>query len=194
VRNELEVLQQQGHDLHNSIDAIDRLDAMLKRSFARMRADGAVTNRHMFTDLDVSLSRMAQAFTALASHQEKALTTDVMPGMRARIDQTDFEEIVGNLLDNALKWSVHKVHLSASLEGIAEIVVSIEDDGPGIPTADYDLATRCGQRLDTSQPGTGLGLAITGDLAQAYGGHVSLGRSKLLGGLQASVRLPAIGG
>ncbi|SFR34963.1 Signal transduction histidine kinase [Yoonia tamlensis] len=194
VRNELEVLQEQGHDMHNSMDAIDRLDAMLKRSLARMRADGAVANRHMFTDLDVSLARMSKAFSVMAAQQEKALTTDIVPGMRARIDQADFEEIMGNLLDNGLKWSKHKFQLSAGLNGAGEIVVSIEDDGPGIAKADRDLATRSGQRLDTSQPGTGLGLAIADDLAQAYAGQVTLGCSRMLGGLHVRVRLPVVGG
>ena len=67
----------------------------------------------------------------------------------------------------------------------------VEDDGPGIPQEQRgDLFTR-GARLDTTgKPGTGLGLAIVRDVAQIYGGSVTLEESADLGGLLARLTLP----
>ncbi len=192
VRNELEKLRDTGQPVANSIEALDRLDAQLKRSFARMRADGGNAAMHTFTDLDDALGRMVRAFTALARNENKALTAKVDRGLRVRIDQNDFEEVIGNLMDNAMKWSNKNIGIGAEADG-EHVLIRICDDGPGIPDEDLGVATLSGQRLDTSKPGTGLGLAIAADLAHAYGGKISLYQCPELGGLQVQVRLKASG-
>ncbi len=192
VRNELERLAKAGQPMGASIEALDRLDAQLKRSFARMRADGGSAAMHTYTDLDTSLGRMTRAFSALARNQDKKLTSAIDPGLRVRMDQNDFEEVIGNLMDNAMKWSESTIHIAAK-QADDEVEILVEDDGPGISEDDYGLATLSGQRLDTSKPGTGLGLAIAADLAHAYGGKISLGEARELGGLRAMVRLKTSG-
>lgn len=192
VRNELERLQSQDTQVGECLAALDRLDAQLKRSLARIRADGGNAGVRPVTDLDTSLGRLSRAFSALARNQDKRLNSTIAPGQRIRMDQTDFEEVMGNLLDNALKWSKSRIDLTAAARG-GMIVLTIADDGPGIPKDDYGAAKLSGLRLDTSQPGTGLGLAIAADLAQAYGGTVKLGPSQLLGGLEVTVSLPVPG-
>jgi signal transduction histidine kinase len=106
----------------------------------------------------------------------------------------DFEEIAGNLLENAMKWARSKVSVSLQASnspgggGTAALV--IEDDGPGIPPERAEEALKRGQRLDETKPGSGLGLAIVSDLVEEYGGTLELGRAEL-GGLKVIVRLPA---
>jgi signal transduction histidine kinase len=73
--------------------------------------------------------------------------------------------------------------------GVIDII--IEDEGPGIPESDRARIFERGARLDTGKPGTGLGLAIVRDVAQIYGGSVSLEESEDLGGLLVRLRLPA---
>lgn len=192
VRNELEELESQGQPVRQSIEALNRLDAQLKRSFARIRADGGGAKLRVFTELDISLGRMSRAFRSLACNVDKTLVADIAPQLKVRIDRTDFEEIIGNLLDNALKWSTSEISIAARDEnGTVEII--IEDDGPGVSEDDRQAAISSGQRLDTSQPGTGLGLAIANDLANAYGGEVLLGKSDSLGGLRVTIRLKTSG-
>ena len=67
----------------------------------------------------------------------------------------------------------------------------IEDDGPGIPESERTRIFDRGARHDTGKPGTGLGLAIVRDVAEIYGGAVSLEESEDLGGLLVRLRLPA---
>ena len=70
------------------------------------------------------------------------------------------------------------------------LVVKLDDDGPGLAR---DLRARVmerGVRVDEGAPGSGLGLAIVRDLAELYGGSISLDASPL-GGLQARISFPA---
>lgn len=104
----------------------------------------------------------------------------------------DFEEIAGNLLENAAKWakSAIRVTLASASEGAArQARLVIEDDGPGIPEEKAREALKRGNRLDETKPGSGLGLAIVADLVGEYGGALALERSEL-GGLRAVVVLP----
>ncbi|WP_274533358.1 ATP-binding protein [Mesorhizobium sp. Root157] len=108
-------------------------------------------------------------------------------------EREDLEEVLGNLLENAMKWARSTVAVSVELvtedEGNAGLFeINIEDDGPGIPEGEAREALKRGKRLDESKPGTGLGLAIVADLINEYGGQLALERA-VLGGLKASFRL-----
>jgi signal transduction histidine kinase len=106
----------------------------------------------------------------------------------------DFEEIVGNLLENAMKWARSEVSVSLRASDGADqdrtAMLVIEDDGPGIPPERAAEALKRGKRLDETKPGSGLGLAIVSDLVDEYGGTLELGRAEL-GGLKVVVQLPA---
>ena len=104
----------------------------------------------------------------------------------------DLQEMLGNLLDNACKWAQSTVRLQAQVLGgqPSQMVVSVEDDGPGIGAAQRAQAVERGVRLDETVPGTGLGLAIVQDLAALYGGRLDLEPADL-GGLRVVLVLPS---
>lgn len=110
-------------------------------------------------------------------------------------EREDFEEIAGNILDNAAKWAKSQVLVSVLPvpgEGAAaRFDLVIEDDGPGIPDDKRREALKRGRRLDETKPGSGLGLSIVAELVKEYGGVLSLERSAL-GGLRVAVRLSAV--
>jgi signal transduction histidine kinase len=68
--------------------------------------------------------------------------------------------------------------------------MTVDDDGPGLAPSMRDAVLQRGVRADEAAPGSGLGLAIVRDLAELYGGTISLEDSPL-GGLRARLRLPA---
>jgi signal transduction histidine kinase len=109
-------------------------------------------------------------------------------------ERQDFEEMAGNLIDNAAKYGGGRVHVGVSADGDDAFVVSVEDDGPGIAAAERGRLFGRGARLDTGKPGTGLGLAIARDVAEIYRGSVTLDASDRLGGLRVRLRLPRAGG
>lgn len=109
-------------------------------------------------------------------------------------EKEDFDEVLGNLIDNAGKWAESRVMVTAtpieSDNPRAFMEILVEDDGPGVPDSDLDTLFERGRRLDERVPGTGLGLAIVRDIVEMYGGKARLERSEL-GGLCAVLCLPA---
>lgn len=119
-------------------------------------------------------------------------------GLRVEIDcstdasfageRQDLEEMLGNLAENAVKWGRTVLRITVT----PEIIIRIEDDGPGLAEAETARALIRGARLDEAgPPGSGLGLAIVADLAGLNGGDLRLDRSDL-GGLAAVLHLPGI--
>jgi signal transduction histidine kinase len=104
-------------------------------------------------------------------------------------EEQDLQEMVGNLLDNACLWARHRVGLSAQREA-GQLVITVEDDGPGIAADQRASVLSRGVRLDETTPGSGLGLAIVADLVALYGGALALDEGRD-GGLRARVTLPA---
>ncbi|HWQ87471.1 sensor histidine kinase [Brevundimonas sp.] len=107
-----------------------------------------------------------------------------------RGERQDLQEILGNLIENACKWSKHRVRISAGPTGLGQMVVVVEDDGPGLPEDQREAALERGARLDETTPGSGLGLSIVVELTRAYGGRITLADSDL-GGLKVLLELPA---
>ena len=104
-------------------------------------------------------------------------------------ERQDLLEMVGNVLENACKWSKSAVVARVETLDGRRFRVVIGDDGPGLPADQREDALRRGARMDEGAPGSGLGLAIVNDLARAYGGRLRLGQSDL-GGLEVEIDLP----
>ncbi|HYC97375.1 sensor histidine kinase [Brevundimonas sp.] len=107
-----------------------------------------------------------------------------------RGERQDLQELLGNLLENACKWARRRVRVSVGPTGLGQMVVVVEDDGPGLPEEQREAALLRGARMDENTPGSGLGLSIVVELTRAYGGRISLADSEL-GGLKAVLELPS---
>ncbi len=105
-------------------------------------------------------------------------------------ERQDLQEVLGNLIENAAKFSTRRVRVSAGGNGLGQMIVVVEDDGTGLPEDQRDAVMKRGARLDESAPGSGLGLSIVDDLTRAYGGRLTLADSDM-GGLKAVLELPA---
>ncbi|RZJ46293.1 MAG: sensor histidine kinase [Brevundimonas sp.] len=106
-----------------------------------------------------------------------------------RGERQDLQEILGNLLENACKWAKRRVRISAGATGLGQMVVVVEDDGPGLPEEQREAALQRGMRMDETTPGSGLGLSIVVELTRAYGGRITLADSDM-GGLRVVLELP----
>jgi two-component system, OmpR family, osmolarity sensor histidine kinase EnvZ len=102
-----------------------------------------------------------------------------------------FKRCLTNLVDNALRYA-RNVAIGARRVG-KTVVITIDDDGPGIPAASREAAFRAFFRLDPSRNpetgGTGLGLTIARDIARSHGGDLTLDDSPM-GGLRALLVVP----
>ena len=111
--------------------------------------------------------------------------------VEVRVERQDLDEMLGNLVENAAKYGGGRVFVTVEPPQDGKVSILIEDDGAGIAQAQREELFVRGKRLDTTgKPGTGLGLAIVRDVAEIYGGSVSLGESEDLGGLLVTLSLP----
>ncbi len=120
-------------------------------------------------------------------------TVDIAGDRQAevRVERQDLDEMLGNLVENAAKYGGGRVFVTVERKA-REVEILVEDDGAGIPPDKRGELFSRGARLDTTgKPGTGLGLAIVRDVAEIYGGRVTLEASEDLGGLLARLTLPA---
>ena len=98
-----------------------------------------------------------------------------------------------NLLGNAVKYATSTVLLGYRLDADS-CVLTVEDDGPGIPESEYGRVfspfTRLDESRNRSTGGFGLGLSIVRRIAYWHGGRAIAGRSNKLGGANMMIRLP----
>jgi signal transduction histidine kinase len=153
---------------------------------ARAAASGATPGARC----SVAASAEGLSRTLLRLHADRGLTiaVHVCPEHIVRGQREDLDEMLGNLLDNACKWAQSRIEVASSATDTA-IVITVDDDGPGLDASMRDVVLQRGVRADQAAPGSGLGLAIVADLAELYGGSISLD-SAPAGGLRARLQLP----
>ena len=170
---------------------IAAMDGQVARALASARAVGPRAAIGTRTDLRPVIDRLLSVMRKLpggaALDWQVVLPQQLSP---IRIDRRDLEDILGNVVDNARKWAKRTVRISARLEG-GDVVVAIEDDGPGIPAGQTGDVLAGGVRLDRSVPGSGVGLSIVKDLTELHGGSVRLQPGKGGAGLCVIVTLEA---
>lgn len=153
---------------------------------ARAAASGGTPGAHCRAR--ESVEAIVRTLQRLHAARKIAFDVDVPELHLVRAQREDLDEMLGNLLDNACKWTRTRVVVSsAERDGVVEIAV--EDDGPGVHPDEREGVLRRGVRADEATPGSGLGLAIVRDLADVYGGSIALDTASI-GGLRARLRLP----
>lgn len=171
---------------------VDQIDSARKQvDYHLTRAQTAATTRlpGMRTPLLPVIDGLVRTMRRIHAERELELNVGEMPVTLAfRGDAQDLQEMVGNLLDNACKWATHRVEVGAHREN-GRLIITIDDDGKGLPAEQREAVIHRGVRADEQVPGSGLGLAIVFDIAQMYGGNLELGSSPQ-GGLQARLSLP----
>ena len=161
-----------------------QVDHHLRR--ARAAARGQAIG--LSCEVDEVVSGLARTLPRIYRDKDLVIDFDGEAGLRFRGDKRDLEDMVGNLMDNAAKWTRGAVEVSREARA-DRVHITVDDNGPGIPEAGIATALKRGARLDEATPGSGLGLSIVDDLADAYGGALTLSRSPL-GGLRAELDLP----
>ena len=158
----------------------------IDRELSRARLAGGAQPGRRF---DAAREVPALVETLAAIYREKNLVMEIRlaDDVHLAADREDMLELLGNLLDNACRWARHKVRLAVQTGN--GLTIAVEDDGPGASPENLQRLTERGTRLDEATDSHGLGLAIARDIAESYGGTLTLERSPDLGGLQVRVVL-----
>jgi signal transduction histidine kinase len=170
-----------------------RLEGLIDDLLLLTRLDeGALPVRDDEVDLDDLAMREAARLRRIGE-----VEVDARGVQAARVSGSgpQLERVLRNLGDNAVRHARREIALGVA-ERDGQVVLTVDDDGPGIDEADRERAFGRFVRLDEGRAreagGTGLGLAIVREIVAAHGGEVEMGDSPL-GGLHVEVRLPTAG-
>lgn len=170
--------------------ALDQLQGIVDHHLARAAAAGRAGGIYHRTRLQEAAEPVLEAVRAL--HRSRPVQLDVHfdGDPEVPIDAQDLQELIGNLLDNAMQWARQRVQLRClSNHGGATVRLQVDDDGPGIPPEARAEAMARGTQLDEASQGSGLGLAIVRDIAALYRIDFALDESPA-GGLRVRLELP----
>ncbi|WP_404464874.1 HAMP domain-containing histidine kinase [Vreelandella aquamarina] len=168
---------------------LSRIDSAVRHHLARASAAGEGV-RFAPVALQGTLAPLITGLARLAQRRHITLRQTVDSGVRVHMDGQDLQEMVGNLLDNALRWGKSDVHIRLQAQSEMLLLV-VSDDGPGMTPQECQAAVQRGKRLDEQRSGSGLGLAIVTDLVTLYHGQMRLQRAES-GGLEVVIELPVV--
>ena len=174
-------------ELRQTIESdLDEMEAMLRSTLDFLRGDATGEEVRM-VDIGTILETVCDHL--VDSGHDVALRADVHAPLPCR--PLAIKRAFANLLENAVRYGIRaRVSLAQQAH---ELVVTIDDDGPGIPTAELDRVFDPFYRLEESRSretgGTGLGLTVARSTVRAHGGDIKLA-NKSGGGLSVIVTLP----
>ncbi|WP_162916505.1 ATP-binding protein [Dongia deserti] len=187
LRNELE--NTKTPDCKVALEQIQIMSDAVQHHLARAQAIGGARLLGVRADAAHAIEALARTLPRMSDRDIDVEVQLASKPLWFAGEAQDLSELLGNLLDNACKWASAKVRIVAARSN-DRLKVEIGDDGPGIAVEQRAVALQRGGRLDERKPGSGLGLTIATDLAQLYGGSLTLGQSPL-GGLKVELDLPA---
>ncbi len=185
----------------HACDVIARQSGHLARLVDDLLDVGRVMTGKIMLDLQpVDLAEIAErtvaVFTSAGRTQQHRVVTDAAP-VWVDADAVRLEQVVGNLLTNALKYTppAGTIRVTVGPEG-REAVLRVDDSGTGIPAhllpRIFDLFVQGERHLDRAQGGLGIGLTLVQRLASLHGGSVEAFSAGLERGSRFTVRLPAV--
>ncbi|MEL7560973.1 ATP-binding protein [Stutzerimonas chloritidismutans] len=185
-----EVISTQPHNREQSRvmrAQIERMSQQIGYQLQRASLGQSGLVRHRVT-LEPVLVRLCSTLDKV--YQDKRVQVELHLPAKATLplEQGALMELLGNLLENAYRLCLHRVSISLLHSG-KHLVLSVEDDGPGVPVDQRARILRRGERLDAQHPGQGIGLAVVKDIIDSYGGELRLDDSDL-GGAAFRLHLP----
>ncbi|MGI4731361.1 MAG: sensor histidine kinase [Janthinobacterium lividum] len=184
-------LAEDGRDPDGSLAAmVARIDGRIRHHLRRARAAAPGGTQRVRTPVAAAIADLNGALVRIHADRPMRVTVDLAPDLAVAVDFQDFDEMAGNLLDNAWRHARSAI-VVAGRQVDAMVVLSIDDDGPGLPADAIREALVPGRRLDERGDGHGFGLSITEELAELSGGTLTLSTAPRSGGLRAELTLPA---
>ena len=168
---------------------VGTMDRQIRHHLGRARASALGGPGRARSDLDDRIRDLALVMGKVHADRGVAFAFAAPEGIEVACETQDLDELFGNLLDNAFAHARSKVRVTCRSEG-RMAWIGIEDDGPGMSPAEIASVLGAGRRLDESKLGYGFGLSISSEIAELYGGAITLSAAAL-GGLRAEVTLPA---
>lgn len=166
---------------------IDEMERMLNAYLDFVRGEGGEQSSR--TDLAEMLGRIVQTSKRSGVDIDFAAEGDLSLMLRPMA----FERCLNNIVGNARKYA-KKISVRAVRSDEEHIIITVEDNGPGIPEDQlsevFKPFVRVEKSRNASTGGVGLGLSIAQDIVHSHGGEITLSRSLDLGGLRVEIVIP----
>lgn len=184
-----QIMQSPALDHAQAEEQIARMDQLIVYQLQRAVASGSHRVGQQSITLRPIVDKLLASFAKVYYDRNLNLQADIDAHCACRADEGDLFEVLGNLIDNACKACQSSVIVRAQ-QGERWLLITVEDDGPGIaPDARTRILLR-GQRADSYAPGQGIGLAVAVDILDSYGAELDIGSADI-GGARFTIRWPS---
>lgn len=178
------------------VDSIDMQALVDDLLYLARRDAGEVPIVSELIDLDVVIDDEVRRARAETDAADVTIDMNGVSAVAIGGDRRGLARLVRNVVSNAVRHAGRSVVITAEHDADGSALLTIDDDGPGVPVADRERVFERFVRLDESRHrsagGTGLGLAIALDIARAHGGSIEIADSPL-GGARFVVTLAGSG-
>ena len=184
TRMKLQIAFIKDNDLSKKLtEDINEMEKMLNE-YLQFTSSSYVEKDEMF-----NLSELIE--TVVKKYDNKNILIDITARIYVNGRKNLINRCLNNIIDNALKYG-NKVEIKLNKKN-TNIFITIDDDGPGIPTKEHDNVFKPFYKIDKgradSKSSVGLGLAIASDIIRSHGGNIMLEKSKM-NGLRVKIFLP----
>ena len=150
-----------------TIEQLQRMDHIVQHQLRR----AAVAARTVLASpvaVATVTERLLATLEKIYAHKELNVIRSLNTAAMFHGDEADLMEVLGNLLENAFKYAKTEVTVCVDIDD--GLLVTIEDDGVGIPPEQWETVLQRGKRADETVSGQGIGLAVANEIVTLYGG------------------------
>ncbi|MGI2067442.1 ATP-binding protein [Shewanella sp. MF08487] len=185
LKTPLAVIKSQADLSEASSEQVSLISRIIGHQLKRAQT-AAAASWHLGISTNEVAAKLLRTLAKIYREPQINLSSEVAAPAVFKGDEADLTEILGNLLDNACKAAKSTVKLTITGDAY-QLLICIEDDGPGITEALKNQIFERGIRADSYLQGNGIGLAIVRDLVDSYNGRITVSRSEALGGAKFSI-------
>lgn len=185
LKTPLAVIKSQADLSEASSEQVSVISRIIGHQLKRAQT-AAAASWHLGIRVDDVAAKLLRTLAKIYREPQINLSGEMAEAAVFKGDEADLTEILGNVLDNACKAAKSTVKLTVAGDAY-QLLICIEDDGPGISEALQNQIFERGIRADSYHQGNGIGLAIVRDLVDSYNGRISVSRSETLGGAKFSI-------
>jgi len=185
LKTPLAVIKSQADLSEASSEQVSVISRIIGHQLKRAQT-AAAASWHLGIRVDDVAAKLLRTLAKIYREPQINLSGEMADEAVFKGDEADLTEILGNVLDNACKAAKSTVKLTVTGDAY-QLLICIEDDGPGISEALQNQIFERGIRADSYHQGNGIGLAIVRDLVDSYNGRISVSHSETLGGAKFSI-------
>ncbi len=186
IKSELQLIKDE-QSRTQMVKQVQRVDDIVKYQLNRSVISAGQTMRRKCL-IEPELYKIIDALNKVHASKKLSIKAQIESDASFPGEKGDLMELLGNLADNACKWADSTVMVVVD-EQFAELFLTVEDDGPGIPAEKRNTILNRGKRLDQQAEGQGLGLSIVMDIITTYKGKIEITESEL-GGAKFKLTVP----